>query len=230
MISLNNILQWDVRSWSTALKYWEQKIDWKQQHQGLELGARQGGLSLWLADKGMQVTCTDLEHSEQSAKPFHDKFSFNGSIKYVDTDATALPFENQFDIVIFKSIIGGIGRNNDLQKQKAVFSGIYNSLKPGGYVLFAENLIASPMHRYFRKRFNRWGFYWRYITIEEMNEFLKPFEAVEIKTNGFSASFGRSEWQRNILALVDHYLLNHIIPNGWHYIVYGCARKPKSKH
>ena len=34
-------------------------------------------------------------------------------IIYQDIDATNIPYENYFDIIVFKSIIGGIGRNNN---------------------------------------------------------------------------------------------------------------------
>jgi 2-polyprenyl-3-methyl-5-hydroxy-6-metoxy-1,4-benzoquinol methylase len=103
MLTTKDILQWDVRSWSKALTHWEKKIGKNNQTQcGIELGARQGGLSLWMAANGMQVICSDLERAEETAKPFHQQFTFSGSITYADIDATRLPYENYFDVVIFK--------------------------------------------------------------------------------------------------------------------------------
>jgi hypothetical protein len=45
---IGDIVQWDVKSWSRALDYWESNIDWSKIQNGLELGGREGGLSLWL--------------------------------------------------------------------------------------------------------------------------------------------------------------------------------------
>lgn len=72
-------------------------------------------------------------------------------ITYQDIDATQIPYENEFDIIVFKSIIGGIGRNDNKEIQQLVFNQIYKALKPGGQLLFAENLSASPLHRFFSK-------------------------------------------------------------------------------
>jgi hypothetical protein len=63
-----------------------------------------------------------------------------------------------------------------------------------------------------------------------MKTFLKEYDDVKLKTNGFIAAFGRSEWQRNMLARADELLFNKIMPGSWHYIIYGSARKPIVKH
>ena len=47
-------------------------------------------------------------------------------------------------------------------------------------VFFAENLVASPLHTLFRRRFVKWGTEWRYVSLEEMHEFLLPFEITSI--------------------------------------------------
>ena len=35
-----DIIQWDIKSWSLALDYWEKNIDWSKVNNGLELGGR----------------------------------------------------------------------------------------------------------------------------------------------------------------------------------------------
>ena len=52
---LRDIVQWDVSSWSKALLYWENNVDWSRIENGLELGGREGGLSLWLSLKGISM-------------------------------------------------------------------------------------------------------------------------------------------------------------------------------
>lgn len=81
---------------------------------------------------------------------------------YQDIDATYIPYENHFDVVVFKSIIGDIGSNDNLDAQREAFKQIHKALKPDGKLLFAEKMVASPLHLFFKKRFVNWGDRWRY--------------------------------------------------------------------
>lgn len=220
-----DIIQWDIKSWSKGLRYWEENIDWRNIRNGLELGGRQGGLSLWLALKGIDTICSDLEHVKDTAEILHAKHKVSSLIQYRDIDATSIPYENYFDIIVFKSIIGGIGRNNNQEMQQQVFREIHKALKPGGKLLFAENLIASPLHQWLRKRFTGWGSSWRYVSVKEMHDFLGIFSSYDIKTTGVLATFGRNEKQRRLLADADELLFNRICPGSWNYIAYGIAEK-----
>jgi SAM-dependent methyltransferase len=222
-----DILQWDVKSWAKALQYWERKIDFSTTSKALELGGREGGLSLWLALKGISTVCSDLSCAKKTAEPLHKRYGVSQSIQYQDIDATHIPYENHFDIIVFKSIIGGIGSSNNKQAQDNVFREIYKALKPGGRLLFAENLVASPVHRKLRKRFVKWGESWRYITTSELNVFLRDFDSVEIHSSGVLGTFGRTEKQRNVLSALDNILFNHLCKDSWKYIAYGIATKPE---
>lgn len=222
---ITDIIQWDIKSWSKALTYWENKIDWNSTQDVLELGGREGGLSLWLALKGKTTVCSDLENVKTTAEPLHIKYGVNKFVKYENIDATNIPYKNHFDIIVFKSIIGGIGRNNNYEIQQKVFREIYKALKPGGKLLFAENLLASNFHQKLRKKFVNWGDSWRYISIEELKEFIKDFSSYDFKTTGVTAAFGRNEWQRGLLATIDTLILNKVCPDSWKYIIYGIAEK-----
>ncbi|MBK9636839.1 MAG: methyltransferase domain-containing protein [Bacteroidetes bacterium] len=220
-----DIIQWDIKSWSKALDYWEKNIEWNKVENGLELGGRQGGLSLWLALKGKQIICSDLKDVKNTAEKLHLKYNVASFVQYQDIDATNIPYENHFDIIVFKSIIGGIGSNDNYEIQQKVFKEIYKALKPGGKLLFAENLIASPLHQNLRKKFVNWGSTWRYVSIKEIKECLKDFSAYDIKTTGLLGTLGRNESQRNFLSSIDGLLLNKICPANWKYIAYGIATK-----
>ncbi|MBK8846127.1 MAG: class I SAM-dependent methyltransferase [Bacteroidetes bacterium] len=220
-----DIIQWDIKSWSKALSYWDSNIDWNEIKNGLELGGREGGLSLWLALKGLTVVCSDLNDVHTTAQPLHVRHNVSSHVKYQDIDATNIPYENYFDIIVFKSIIGGIGRNDKVEIQQKVFKEIYKALKPGGKLLFAENLIASPFHQQLRKRFVNWGSSWRYVSIKEMKEFLNDFSYCDIHTTGVLGTFGRNESQRTLLSTIDQLILNRICPANWKYIIYGIAEK-----
>lgn len=222
---LSDIIQWDIHSWSKALRFWDEQIDWSKVENCLELGGREGGLSLWMALKGKKVVCSDLLDVQTTAEPLHQKHHVTSLISYHDIDATAIPYENHFDVIVFKSIIGGIGRNNNKEIQQKVFLEIHKALKPGGKLIFAENLIASGIHQTLRKKFVNWGSSWRYVSLEEMNQFLSPFSKHEVRSTGFFGAFGRTESQRNTLSRFDTALFNSIFPNRWKYISYGIAEK-----
>lgn len=222
---LKDIIQWDVKSWSKALTFWESSVDWSKVNNCLELGGREGGLSLWLALKGKNVVCSDLENVTNTASALHKKYNVSDRIQYKDIDATNIPYENHFDVIVFKSIMGGIGRNNNFNQQQKAFDEIYKALKPGGKLLFAENLSASMLHRWLRKNFVKWGDSWRYITIDETTNLVRKFSTSSIYKTGVLAAFGKSEQQRNFLSGLDNALLNKVCPAAWKYITYGIAQK-----
>ena len=147
---LKDIIEWDIVNWSKAINYWENNtyLDIKKLN-CLELGSRKGGLSLWLALKGNQVICSDLNSPEEKAKEMHNKYGLANNITYQSINAAKIPFQNEFDIVVFKSILGSICRNGNDKLKKEVIDGIYTSLKPGGKLLFAENLNSSFLHQFF---------------------------------------------------------------------------------
>lgn len=220
-----DILQWDIKSWSKALIFWDKNVDWNQVQNGLELGAGQGGLSLWLAMKGKETICSDFKDVKNRAEKLYFQYNVNSLIKYQDIDARDIPYNNFFDIIVFKSILGAIGRNDNYQIQIQVFKEIYKALKPGGKLLFAENLIASPLHQSLRKRYMKWGKTWRYVSLTEIKIFLKEFSDYDVITSGFLGAMGRTEWHQNIFATIDTIVLNKVCPDRWKYIVYGIAKK-----
>jgi 2-polyprenyl-3-methyl-5-hydroxy-6-metoxy-1,4-benzoquinol methylase len=162
------------------------------------VGSNHGGLSLWLAQKGHQVICSDLDNPKSKAIKSHEKYD-NLNISYQAVNALDIPYENEFDIIVFKSILGGVSRGGNQKNKKAALEQIYKALKPGGKLLFAENLTASKMHQFLRKHFIKWGADWNYLHIDEMEGLFSDFKKINYKTVGFFGAFGRSESQRRLL-------------------------------
>lgn len=221
---IRDIIQWDVKSWSEALNYWENTTQWETVRTGLELGAYKGGLSLWLGLKGLSVVCSNIKDTKANAESLHLKYGLNKTIEYIDIDATEIPFENHFDLIALKSVIGGIGEM-DMQVKQKVINQIYKALKPGGKLLFAENLSGTLLHKKLREKFIPWNNQWKYFTIDEINNLLHDFRFKEIKTTGITGTFGRTEKQRTLLSSLDKVIFNKICPENWHYIAYGMAIK-----
>ncbi len=223
---LTDTIQWDVRNWSTAVRYWEAHTSINLSNcLALEIGSNRGGLSLWMARHGARVICSDLNGPTREAEQLHREHQVSGLIEYEAIDATNIPYQEHFDIIFFKSVLGGVGVNDKKERQVMAINQIHKALKEGGELFFAENLVGSPLHKLFRKRFVKWGIEWRYVSLEEMGEFLAPFSKVTYRTIGFLGAFGRTESQRGILSWFDKYLIDPFVPSSWRYIVAGVATK-----
>ena len=220
---LQDIVGWDVRTWAKAVQFWDGLVEPAPPVlECLELGAGPGGPSLWLALKGHHVICSNQDSTEAFAAPLHRRHDYPGRIEYQDVNAREIPFESQFDIVVFKSVLGGVG---DTADQEAVVAGILRSLKPGGRLLFAENIRGTVMHRAARAAMNRRRrANWRFNPLRRMRELLGGFSSVELHTNGAVAMFGITEGQRRVLSGADR-ALTPITPERWRYMAYGAATK-----
>ena len=161
---ITDIVGWDVKNWSRAVEFWESRVRWERVQDCLELGAGAGGLSLWLALKGKNVTCSDLFNApEFRREALHASYDLHGTITYADVDATALSFREEYDLVVLKSVLGGV-RPASKETSQSVVDGIFRALRPGGIFLFAENLVGSKAHQFIRKVCAPQGYRWRHLT------------------------------------------------------------------
>ena len=223
-----DIFEWDILNWSKALDFWTKEIDVKDgNYNCLELGGRRGGLSLWLAVNNNSVICSDIDSPENIASKLHIKYNCTENIKYESINATDISYEDEFDIVVFKSIMGGISGNGNDHLKKQTIDQIYKSLKPNGKLLFAENLESSIIHKGFRNVFVKWGARWNYLKHDEIKEVFSSFDNVKFKTTGFFGTFGRSESQRNLLSKLDN-IVTRLVPKSKRYILFGVAEKKRS--
>lgn len=218
------IFQWDVGNWKKSLTLWNPALDRTEKLQCLEVGGRRGGLSLLAALKGHSAICSDLESPEVFAKPLHRKFKVENQIEYKGINVLQIPYKAHFDIVFLKSVLPSVGTYDRKDLQKAAIKEIYDSLKKGGTLLFAENLSGSRLHMFGRRHFVKWGGGVRYVSKEELLEFLSMFSSVEFKMIGFFGTFGRTEKQRVFLSKIDS-ALDRILPSGWKYLMVGIAKK-----
>lgn len=221
---IEDIVEWDVVNWSHALTFWDQHLKDAKGLKCLELGGRRGGPSLWLALKGGIVHCTDLENPEEHARTLHSRYTLDSPITYEGISALEVPYTEAFDIVIFKSILGGISRDGRNERKQQVIDECFKALKPGGRLFFAENMESSALHRFARKRFVKWGGEWNYLRYNELDDLFRSFASVQYKTHGFFGAFGRSEKQRRFLGRVDG-VVQVLIPRSKRYIVFGVATK-----
>lgn len=223
-LTKKNILAWDVYNWSGALKYWESILKPSQPLECLELGANKGGLSLWLASKEHHVICNDIRPVNDEVVQYHKQFNYTGKITYESFDAVNIPYENKFDVIILKSVLGGVGREGKDERIEMTIKEIHKALKPGGLFLFAENLKATKFHSFFRKNFVHWAKDWNYMKKTQFEKYMEIFSELSIKTTGFLGAFGFNERSKKFLGKIDSVVFNRL-PASCHYIVYGYAKK-----
>jgi SAM-dependent methyltransferase len=210
-------------NWSRALKYWTPVLETSEDMKCLELGGREGGLSLLAATFGHTCVCSDLENPEAIASRFHQKNGVEKLIKYESINALDIPYREAFDIVMVKSVITMIGRHNRRDLQDKALEQIHQSLKPGGHLLFAENLMASRLHRLLRKLFVPWGNEAGYTRLRDFEKMYSKFELTYASV-GFFAAFGRTEKQRTFLGKLDT-SMDFLIPRSWRYVCVGIGKK-----
>jgi len=219
-----DIIQWDIKTWSKALPFWEKNVAIKTEMRALAIGEREGGLSLWLALKGVNVVCTDYNDFPQKTSQLHKRYKVSDRIYYekgVDLADLSKFQENSFDLVVFKSVLGALSKKT---KQQKAFKEMRRVLKPGGAVLFAENSKGSKLHSVLRKKFIKWNSYWRYIDYKRDQDLFDGFTSVKLTTLGFTAAFGRSEKQRKTLATFDS-VIHPILPPSFNYVIFGVLTK-----
>jgi SAM-dependent methyltransferase len=216
---------WDYVNWVKAIPFWEETLGNDLSTQtALEIGAGEnGGLSLWLADRGASVKCSGYSSVSQEARSAHDRFCVSDRIEYIELDATCLKGVEKYDIVALKSVLGGIVRDRGLDFARQVVEEISKAVLPGGRLLFAENLVGTRFHQYFRKHFGAGRNDWRYFQIDELLSLYSGFASVEYRVFGFTGCFGPTETLRRLLGKFDSVVADRVLPPSWRYVMAGIA-------
>lgn len=216
-----DVCQWDVINWQRAFTFWQENTKLNlPECKAIELGAREGGASVFLAQKCKQVACSDLDNPIVKASVLHHKYGLS-NIEYTALDITKPYWPQKYDLILSKSVIGACKRED----HNRIIDNIFDALNPGGEFWFAENLSGSFLHQFARKHFVGWGNRWNYWDIKHLPTSLSRFGNCHTTTIGFVGAFGRNNTQRNFLGKLDANFFDYFISEEWRYIIAGVCRK-----
>lgn len=232
---LKDIIGWDVVNWGHSLQLFEKNINFSSMKSALEIGCGSfGGYSLYLASKNIKTICSNPFGDFDKTKAIHSKYSFKNNLKYEKIDALNIKYDNKFDCIAFKSVIGVLGygkkdRYDNIDREKQMISQIHNALKPNGYLIMTENLKASVIHQYINNKYG-WGKNskgWRYFSVKEYFEIIgDKFELIDYETRGVLGYLGKYEPLKNILGTFDSLILDNFVSEDSKYIL-SCVFKKK---
>lgn len=72
-------------------------------------------MSLFFALKGAEVIRADIEGPTGKARVLHEKYEVDSQVQYTAVNVVHISekYDEQFDVVTFKSVLGGIGHNDN---------------------------------------------------------------------------------------------------------------------
>jgi ubiquinone/menaquinone biosynthesis C-methylase UbiE len=174
-----------------------------------------------MASHGFDVICSDVKNPAQQADELHKPYRDQFKIEYREVNALSMPFgDNTFDVVMFKSFLGYLSQSD----QNKAIEEIRRVLKPGGILLFAENLKGSFLHRFIRHYFVSWGRNWNYITMAEVKNMTRAYSSYYYKSAGFLSLFFPNPVLKSLVYPID-VLICSGLPAKLKYVLFGAARK-----
>jgi len=135
--------------YSSILKYL------KTDDKVLEVGCGEGILSVFAAQKGVQITALDISRPNlEAAKKFAEEQGVERNIKFIESDAENLPFpDNSFDMVIADNILEhlpnfekGLSEIRRVTRKNAIIA-LPTCLNPCGWCLLGGDIYWKITRR-----------------------------------------------------------------------------------
>lgn len=231
-LPFDDIIEWDIDNWGVLIKLWTPIIESLPAGSNvLAIGERNGGLSTWLALHGHNVWCTDRVYPTELAKTNHKKYGVEDKVTYGKFDVVAGDenLYNKFDLIIAKSVIGGLKlvysdrSTRNFAVHKHAVDNIYKCLKGGGYFLSAENMEGGLLASMLRKLAGK-DTGWRYLKWKELPELFSSFEIKQAKAFGIVPGLFKGKILRKFIYGINDYVFG-LLPSSYKYIAFVAARK-----
>jgi len=213
---------WNRRTWADAVAFALSAVPGDLRGRTvLEIGAgKHSCLAPAFAKLGATVSCSyygpaKREVESGQLRAVSEKHGIAG-ISVIEVDIHEI--RGVYDVIVLKSVLGGICRGEERGKLRAVIDGLLEHLAEGGAVLTIDNGRVGPfakLSRTFGAGRNRWT----YFTQEDLH---RAFAGLSFETRGFGfLSFGalRFLFSRDWKALeavndaihgIDRILLRHV--------------------
>jgi len=224
---LADSIGWDVANWGRALEFCASRSRLAPGGRALEVGADgdNGGLSLFLADQGWQVTCSGLGDPPAVMRALHHRHGVEQRVQYARLDVLDLPADATYDLVVLKSVLGHVGQDGRYDRQQQAIANLHAVLRPGGELWVLENGTATRLHQLVRDRVGAGRCGWRYLRPRELEALLAPFTQRQLASFGVAGAGGRSERQRAGLGRLDRAVLEPLLPESWRYVLAAVATR-----
>jgi SAM-dependent methyltransferase len=224
---LADSIGWDVANWGRALEFCASRSRLAPGGRALEVGADgdNGGLSLFLADQGWQVTCSGLGDPPPVMRALHARHGVADRVQYARLDVLDLPAAPPYDLVVLKSVLGHVGQDGRYDLQQRAVANLHCALRPGGELWVLENGTATRLHQVVRDRVGAGRCGWRYLRPDELQALLAPFAETRCASFGIAGAGGRTERQRAGLGRLDRTVLEPLLPESWRYVLAAVATR-----
>ena len=210
---------WNFGIWSRAIRYWGECLSGSDfsNMKVLEIGAnKRSAVSLVFADKGADCTLGYYPLPKDSPEHFlkNMDLELDGTVNVIPLNIFEMPFNEEFDIVCMKSVLGGISKLNDCDNWSKGIDAAWEAVKPGGYLALAENVRGTFMHDYMRKNYRKNSKPWNYFSPNKYINKVQSLGKYKWKTFGF-LSFTDLGIKRlgTWLYAIDCILFEWFIPN-----------------
>jgi ubiquinone/menaquinone biosynthesis C-methylase UbiE len=188
----------------------------------LEAGAHEGGLSLFAVEAGGRAVCSDRQHAYSAAQTVLHR-AWDVHPQHVTADVCDLPFRsNSVDIVMLKSVLGGIIATGGALAAQSSFLSIHRVLRSGGAIVILEQLEGDPLSRRIRRTLFPHR-HWHYFTPPELLALLSSFrvQTVRHETVLSHLTEGRVGSAHVFVrgALWADRFLEYVIPTRWTHLI-----------
>lgn len=212
---------WNRKLWADAVEFALERISNKFQGlSALEIGAGEfSSLAPIFKSHNVDIICSyygadNRERIRSGNLRRVQKKHAIGDIPLSNQDAFDL--KGKYDLIILKSVLGGLARGEDYQRIKDIIDGILSHLNEGGLLISIDNQ-SNPFANCFRKKFGAGKNLWTYLDrdrfstlVQDRIVFQKGFGYVNFAH--FNIRGYNLEYVNNFLYYVDKVIIRIFCP------------------